>query len=81
MPADGNRIDLDGIAAARALKNKQPGTLGELRANFGLLSYYWQCIKDFSCIASPLLKEPVKSETLQNKKRRWQTKQQRSSNC
>ena len=78
VSAEGNRIDPADTAAVIALKNKQPGTVGELRAVLGLLSYYRQYIKDFSRIASPLydlLKGPVETETLQNKRRKWQTRQ------
>ena len=77
VSAEGNRIDPADTAAVMVLKNKQPGTVGELRAVLGLLSYYRQYIKDFSRIASPLydlLKGPAETETLQNKRRKWQTK-------
>lgn len=77
MSAEGNRINAADTDAVRALKNKQPSTVGELRAVLGLLRYYTQYIKDFSRIASPLynlLKRPVETEILQNKKRTWQTK-------
>lgn len=36
MSAEGNRMDLANTAAVRALKNKQPGTVSELRALLGL---------------------------------------------
>lgn len=77
VSADGNRMDPADTAAVRALKNKPPGTVGEVRAILGLLGYYRQYIKDFSRIASPLydlLKAPTEDETLQNKKKKWQTK-------
>lgn len=77
VSAEGNRMDSADTAAVRALKDKQPGTVGELRAILGLLSYYRQYIKDFSRIACPLyelFKKPAETETLQNKKRKWQTK-------
>ena len=78
VSAEGNRMDSADTAAVRALKDKQPGTVGKLRAILGLLSYYRQYIKDFSRIACPLydlLKKPAEIETLQNQKRKWQTKQ------
>lgn len=62
--AEGSKMDPADTAAVRALKNKQPGTVGELRAILGLLSYYRQYIRDFSHIASPLyhlLKAPLKA--------------------
>ncbi len=77
VSAEGNRIDPADTAAVTALKNKQPSSVGELRAVLGLLSYYRQYIKDFSRIASPLydlLKGPGETEILQNEKRKWQTK-------
>lgn len=80
VSAEGSRMDPADTVAVRAPKDKQPGTVGELRAILGLLSYYWQYIKDFSRIASPLydlLKAPVETETLKNKKRKWQTKRNR----
>lgn len=54
VSAEGSKMHLADTAAVRALKNKQPGTVGELRAILGLLSYYRQYMKDFSHIASPL---------------------------
>ena len=65
VSAEGNRMDSADTAAVRALKDKQPGTVGKLRAILGLLSYYRQYIKDFSRIACPLydlLKKPARSE-------------------
>lgn len=68
VSAEGSKMDPADTAAVRSLKNKQPGTVGELRAILGLLSYYRQYIKDFSRIASPLydlLKVPSKPEAQQ----------------
>lgn len=47
-------MDHADTAAVRALKEKRPSTVGQLRAVMGLLSYYRQYIKDFSKIAGPL---------------------------
>lgn len=47
-------MDPGDTAAVRALKEKRPQTVGELRAVMGLLSYYRQYIRDFSHIAGPL---------------------------
>ena len=77
VSADGSRMDPADTAAVRALKSKHPATVGEIRAIMGLLSYYRQYIKDFSRIASPLydlLKAPVETENVQDKRRKWQTK-------
>lgn len=66
VSAEGNRIDPADTVAVTALRDKQPSTVGELRAVLGLLSYYRQYIKDFSRIASPLydlLKGPMEAET------------------
>ncbi len=47
-------MDPADTAAVRALKEKRPSTVGQLRAVLGLLSYYRQYIQDFSKIAGPL---------------------------
>lgn len=83
VSAAGSKMDPADTAAVTALKSKQPGTVGELRAVLGLLSYYRQYIKDFSRIASPLydlLKAPVQTETPQNKNRKWQAKRNTRGN-
>ncbi|KAL6461004.1 hypothetical protein MHYP_G00309700 [Metynnis hypsauchen] len=54
VSAEGSRIDPADTIAVRALKEKRPKTVGELRAVMGLLSYYRQYIRDFSRIAGPL---------------------------
>jgi len=80
VSAEGSKVDPADTAAVRALKSKQPGTVGELRAILGLLSYYRQYIKDFSRIASPLydlLKAPLKKETQQHTRKR--TKRQNNA--
>lgn len=54
VSAEGSKIDPADTIAVRALKDKRPGNIGELRAMMGLLSYYRQYIQDFSRIAGPL---------------------------
>ena len=54
VSAEGSKVDPADTAAVRALKEKRPQTVGELRAVMGLLSYYQQYIRDFSRIAGPL---------------------------
>lgn len=81
VSAEGSRMDPADTAAVRALNNKQPGTVGELRAILGLLSYYRSYIKGFSCIASPLydlLKAPLNTETQQNVRKKWTMKKNNS---
>ncbi len=54
VSTEGSKRDLADTAAVRALKEKRPSTVGQLRAVLGLLSYYRQYIQDFSKIAGPL---------------------------
>lgn len=54
VSAEGSKIDPADTEAVRALGEKRPSTVGQLRAVLGLLSYYRQYIKDFSKIAGPL---------------------------
>ncbi len=54
VSTEGSKMDPADTAAVRALKEKRPSTVGQLRAVLGLLSYYRQYIQDFSKIAGPL---------------------------
>lgn len=54
VSAEGSKIDPADTIAVRALKDKRPNNVGELRAIMGLLSYYRQYIQNFSRIAGPL---------------------------
>ena len=54
MSPEGSKIDPADTIAVRALKEKRPSNVGELRAIMGLLGYYRQYIQDFSRMAGPL---------------------------
>ena len=54
VSAEGSKMDPADTLAVRALKEKKPRTVGEVRAVMGLLSYYRQYIQNFSRIAGPL---------------------------
>ncbi|KAL6485538.1 hypothetical protein MHYP_G00049300 [Metynnis hypsauchen] len=72
VSAEGSKMDPADTSAVRALANRKPSTVGELRGMLGLLSYYRQYIKDFSRIAGPLydlIKQPVKE-----KEKKWSRK-------
>lgn len=65
VSAEGSKMDPADTIAVRALKEKRPHTVGEVRAIMGLLSYYRQYIRDFSRIAGPLynlLKAPPNAQ-------------------
>ncbi|KAL6454997.1 hypothetical protein MHYP_G00365650 [Metynnis hypsauchen] len=77
VSAEGSRIDPADTIAVRALKEKRPKTVGELRAVMGLLSYYRQYIRDFSRIAGPLynllkVTPDVMARESQDGKANWQ---------
>uniref|UniRef100_A0A3B3SU43 Gypsy retrotransposon integrase-like protein 1 n=1 Tax=Paramormyrops kingsleyae TaxID=1676925 RepID=A0A3B3SU43_9TELE len=54
VSGEGIQIDPADLEAVRTLKNKEPHTVGEVRALLGFLSYYRSYIQDFSRIAKPL---------------------------
>lgn len=64
------QIDPADLEAVRALKNKEPCKVGEVRTLLGFLSYYRSYIQDFSRLAKPLfellLTPPGTSESAQN---------------
>ncbi|KAL2097877.1 hypothetical protein ACEWY4_007084 [Coilia grayii] len=51
---DGIQMDPHDVEAVRALQEKQPCTVGDVRRLLGFLSYYRSFIQDFSRLARPL---------------------------
>lgn len=80
VSADGVRVDPKDLEAVRALKNRAPKTVGDVRQVLGFLSYYRSFVQDFSRIAQPLydlLK--VQSDVPQPRPTRGKTKSPQQS--
>ncbi|KAK5884557.1 hypothetical protein CesoFtcFv8_018365 [Champsocephalus esox] len=60
VSGEGVNIDPQDLAAVRALEEKEPHTVGDVKSLLGFLGYYRSFIQDFSRIAKPLF------ELLQN---------------
>ncbi|XP_035664236.1 uncharacterized protein LOC118407810 [Branchiostoma floridae] len=54
VTADGYTMDPEDTAAVKAIRDKKPTTVGDVRRVLGFLGYYRTYIKDFSRIAKPL---------------------------
>ena len=54
VSGDSHSLDLSDMAALNNLAKQKPAIVGDVRKLVGFLSYYRQCIQDFSRIANPL---------------------------